>query len=90
MFVCGVVVFWLIQSQAQGGACSAPLHQRNTYGGIDIVIVQVRFQLGDGQICYLKHPHDLLEKVHKKYPAPVGSKAKYNFTDFVNLRKIPE
>jgi len=56
MFECGIVFFWLIQSQAQRGTSSAPLHQCDTYSGIDIVIVQVRFQFGNRQICYLKHP----------------------------------
>ncbi|OGQ88877.1 MAG: hypothetical protein A2512_01650 [Deltaproteobacteria bacterium RIFOXYD12_FULL_56_24] len=51
-----IIFFWLIQSQSQRGACSATLHQRNTYRRRDIIIGQVRFQFDDRLLCYLKHP----------------------------------
>jgi len=51
-----IISLWLIQSQSQRGACSATLHQRNTYGRLDIIIGQVRFQFDDRLLCYFKHP----------------------------------
>lgn len=51
-----IIFFWLIQSQSQRGACSATLHQRNTYGRFDIIIGQVRFQFNNRLLCYFKHP----------------------------------
>jgi hypothetical protein len=56
MFKGRIVFFWLIQSQSQRGACSATLHQGNTYGRIDIIIGQVRFQFNNRLLCYFKHP----------------------------------
>ncbi|MFA6499914.1 MAG: hypothetical protein WCV64_11360, partial [Desulfurivibrionaceae bacterium] len=56
MFKRCIIFLWLIQSQSQRGACSATLHQRNTYGGFDIIIGQVRFQFDNCLLCYFKHP----------------------------------
>jgi len=56
MFKHRIIFFWLIQSQSQRGACSATLHQRNTYGRLDIIIGQVRFQFDNRLLCYFKHP----------------------------------
>ncbi|MDD3813598.1 MAG: hypothetical protein PHZ02_03045 [Desulfocapsaceae bacterium] len=36
-----IIIFWLIQSQAQRGACSATLHQGDTQGRINIILLQV-------------------------------------------------
>jgi hypothetical protein len=36
-----VIAFWLIQSQSQRGTCSATLHQGNTQGRINGILLQV-------------------------------------------------
>ena len=62
MFKRRIISLWLIQSQSQRGACSATLHQSDAYGGIDIIIGQVRFQFDNCLLCYFKHPNNLLVK----------------------------
>ena len=48
-----VAVFWLIQSQSQGGTSSATLHKCNTQGGIDIIRLHVFFQFRNSHSCYI-------------------------------------
>ncbi len=40
-----IVVFWLIQSQAQRGTRSAPLHQGHSQGRTDTVLLQIGLQV---------------------------------------------
>jgi hypothetical protein len=49
-----ISVFWLIQSQAQRGACSAALHKGNAQSRINIILLKVFGQffdclVGDGK-----------------------------------------
>ncbi len=48
-----IAVFWLIQSQSQGGTSSATLHKCHTQGGIDIIRLHVFFQFRNSHSCYI-------------------------------------
>lgn len=68
-----VAVFWLIQSQSQGGTSSATLHQRHTQGRIDIVRLHVFLKFCDSQACHIQFSHEKppLSIVPKNFSHPV-------------------
>jgi hypothetical protein len=55
-----IIVLWLIQSQSQRGTGSTTLHQGNTQGRIDIVLLHVFLEFGYRQVCYCEIRHAFL------------------------------